>query len=65
MFGSLGPRFFPRRAIIVDPYRAFNQMRGVQGETAPKNCQLQRRGERRATINEVLCGVRRLRIYVL
>ena len=26
---------------------------------------LQRRGERRATINEVLCGLRRLRIYVL
>jgi len=26
---------------------------------------LQRRGERRATINEFLCGLRRLRIYVL
>jgi len=26
---------------------------------------LQRRGERRATINEVLCGLRRVRIYVL
>jgi len=26
---------------------------------------LQRRGERRATINEVFCGLRRLRIYVL
>ena len=25
---------------------------------------LQRRGERRATINEVLCGLRRLRIFI-
>jgi len=32
---------------------------------APRFKQLQRRGERRATINEVLDGLRRLRIYVL
>jgi len=34
-------------------------------ESTQYTCRLQRRGERRATINEVFDGLRRLRIYVL